>query len=66
MIRHTRRASLHSWLNSWRGIRAVERSIRDGDGTLADECDRLAWERTPWRAVQGAAWEALVKAQARR
>ena len=22
-----------------------------------------AWERTPWRAVQGAAWAALVKTQ---
>jgi hypothetical protein len=22
-----------------------------------------AWERTPWRAVQGAAWEALKKAK---
>ena len=28
-------------------------------GALADERDRHRWERTPWRATQRAAWEAL-------
>jgi hypothetical protein len=37
--------------------------LHDGDGTLADERDRHRVERTPWRATQRAAWEALRKGE---
>jgi len=36
-----------------RGWRAT--FYTNGNGALADQCDRTAWERTPWRAVQTAA-----------
>ena len=77
-------AALRSWLDSWRGIGAVERGMAhqgfDLQLTRYDEkgwratfyttgmehsptsATGAAWERTPWRATQRAAWEALRKA----
>ena len=74
-------AALHSWLDSWRGIGAVERGMaRQGFDLQLTRYDARgwratfyttgiehsptaatgsAWERTPWRAVQGAARDAL-------
>ena len=79
-------AALHHWLDSWTGIRLIERGMaRQGyDLSLtryANEGWRAtfyvtgrehsatgatgsAWEPTPWRAVQGAAWEALTRMEA--
>ena len=34
------------------------------NGALAHECDGSGWERTPWRAVQVAGWQALRNASA--
>jgi hypothetical protein len=33
----------------------------DGHGELVDERDGTAWERTPWRAVQTAGRDALIR-----
>ena len=73
--------ALHAWLDSWRGIGAVERGIAhqgydlqltryDNRGWRATfdatgmehsltSATGSAWEPTPWRAVQGAARDAL-------
>ena len=78
--------ALRSWLNSWRGIGAVERGMAhqgydlqltryDARGWRATfyttgiehsptAATGSAWEPTPWRAVQGAARDALRKASA--
>jgi len=75
--------ALRSWLNSWRGIGAVERGMAHqgydlqltrydargwratfyttGVEHLPTSATGSAWERTPRRAVQSAAWEALSK-----
>ena len=77
--------ALHTWLDSWRGIGAVERGMAhqgyDLQLTRYDEkgwratfyttgmehsptsATGSAWERTAWRAVQGAALEALRRAE---
>ena len=36
------------------------------NGALAHEGDGYGWERTPWRAVQVAGWQALRNASAER
>ena len=76
--------ALRSWLNTWRGIGAVERGMAhqgfdlqltryDARGWRATfyttgiehsptAATGSAWEPTPWRAVQGAARDALRKA----
>jgi len=76
--------SLRSWLDSWRGIGAVERGMTqqgydlqltryDNRGWRATfyttgmehsptSATGSAWEPTPWRAVQGAARDALKRA----
>ena len=76
--------ALRFWLDSWRGIGAVERGMAhqgydlqltryDARGWRATfytsgmehsptSATGTAWERTPWRAVQGVAWEALGQA----
>jgi hypothetical protein len=73
--------ALRSWLDSWRGIGAVERGMAQqgydlqltrydkrgwratfyttGMEHLPTSATGSAWERTPWRATQCAAWEAL-------
>jgi hypothetical protein len=73
--------ALRSWLDSWRGIGAVERGMAhqgydlqltryDNRGWRATfyttgmehsptSATGAAWEPTPWRAVQGAARDAL-------
>ena len=78
--------ALRSWLNSWRGIGAVERGMArqgyDLQLTRYDEkgwratfyttgiehsitsATASAWERTPWRATQWAAWEMLKQQEA--
>jgi hypothetical protein len=75
--------ALRSWLDSWRGIGAVERGMahQGYDLQLTRYDNRVwratfyttgmehsptsatgsAWEPTPWRAVQGAARDALRK-----
>jgi hypothetical protein len=77
-------AALHTWLDSWRGIGAVERGMAhqgydlqltryDNRGWRATfyttgiehsptSATGSAWEPTPWRAVQGAARDALRRA----
>jgi hypothetical protein len=77
-------AAIRSWLDSWRGIGAVERGMaRQGFDLQLTRYDEKgwratfyttgmehsptsstgsAWERTPWRAVQGAARDALRRA----
>ena len=74
--------TLRSWLDSWRGLGAIEHGIAhqgyDLQLTRYDErgwratfyasgmehsptsATGTAWEPTPWRAVQGAAWKALT------
>jgi hypothetical protein len=37
--------------------------LHDRDGALAHERDGDGMGRTPWHATQGAAWEALRKAE---
>jgi hypothetical protein len=81
-------AALRSWLDSWRGIGAVERGMAhqgfDLQLTRYDErgwratfyttgmehsptsATGSAWEPTSWRAVQGAARDALKRALIRR
>ena len=76
--------ALRSWLDSWRGIGAVEQGMErqgfdlqltryDARGWRATfyptgmehsitSATASAWEPTPWRAVQGAARDALRKA----
>ena len=76
--------AFHAWLDSWRGIGAVEAGMaRQGydlqltryadDGWRATfyvtgrehsphGATGSAWERTPWRAVQAAARDALRRA----
>jgi len=76
--------ALRSWLDSWRGIGAVERGMAhqgfdlqltryDNRGWRATfyttgmehsptSATGSAWEPTPWRAVQGAARDALRRA----
>jgi hypothetical protein len=76
--------ALHAWLDSWRGIGAVERGMAhqgydlqltryDNRGWRATfyttgiehsptSATGSAWEPTPWRAVQGAARDALRRA----
>jgi hypothetical protein len=78
-------AAIRSWLDSWRGIGAVERGMaRQGfDLQLTRYAEKgwratfyttgmehsitsataSAWEHTPWHAVQGAARDALRKAE---
>jgi hypothetical protein len=34
--------------------------LHDRHGAQSDERDGHRWERTPWRATQRAAWEALL------
>src|SRR5439155_11654158 len=80
--------ALRSWLDSWRGIGAVERGMErqgfDLQLTRYDErgwratfyttgmkhsptsATGSAWEPTPWRAVQGAARDALRRGETRR
>jgi hypothetical protein len=75
---------VRSWLDSWRGIGAVERGMAqqgfdlqltsyDAKGWRATfyttgmehsptSATGSAWEPTPWRAVQGAARDALRRA----
>jgi hypothetical protein len=65
---------LRGWLSGWPGIgRIVTGMIRAEEGWRATfyPAERehsptravgSAWELTPWRAVQHAAWETLVKA----
>src|SRR5712692_8762045 len=77
-------AALHQWLDSWRGLGAIEHGMAHQGYDLsltryANEGWRAtfyntgkehsytastgsAWEPTPWRAVQGAAWEVLMPA----
>jgi hypothetical protein len=76
--------ALHAWLDSWRGIGAIERGMAgqgydlqltryDNRGWRATfyttgmehsptSATGSAWELTPWRAVQGAARDALRRA----
>jgi hypothetical protein len=67
--------ALRSWLDSWSGIGHVAVGMhRQGyDLQLTQYDDRgmehsptsataTAWERTPWHAVQRAAWETLDRA----
>jgi hypothetical protein len=64
--------ALRSLLNSWKGIGDVARGMeRQGFDLQLTRCDArgwratfcTGWKRTPWRAVQRAAWEALVKTE---
>ena len=54
--------ALDRWLDTWRGIGDIAiglaYSLTSATGT--------AWEPTPWRAVQGAAWEAFTHMEATR
>ena len=63
-------AALRSWLDSWRGIDAVERGMAQQGFDLQlirrewSTRPRARWaplEPMPWRAVQGAALDALRK-----
>src|SRR5262249_372236 len=70
--------ALRAWLDSWSGIgRVAVGMARQGYGLqftrYADKGWRptvyttgTGWERTPWRATQRAAWEALKRADAAR
>ena len=69
--------TLHRWLDSWSGIGLIERGMarqgydlaltryanegwRGGEHSFTSTSGS-AWEKTPWRAVQRAAWETLTK-----
>src|SRR5437867_6209516 len=51
---------LHSWLDSWRAIGDVLRGMAR-QGWDVQLIGGTAWEPTPWRAVQRAAWAALAR-----
>jgi hypothetical protein len=56
--------ALRGWLDSWSGIGRVAVGWRATFYTTGMEHSPTSaigtnWEKTPWRAVQRAAWEAL-------